>query len=41
MKKGVGLGIRIQSPMGLIGFDFANNLTSKKWEPHFQFGTSF
>ncbi len=41
MKKGVGLGIRIQSPMGLIGFDFANNLQSKRWEPHFQFGTTF
>ncbi len=41
MKKGAGIGIRIQSPMGLIGFDFANNLHSKKWEPHFQFGTTF
>jgi outer membrane protein insertion porin family len=41
MKKGVGIGIRIQSPMGLIGFDFANNLSSKRWEPHFQFGTTF
>ncbi|HPK41124.1 MAG TPA: BamA/TamA family outer membrane protein, partial [Candidatus Cloacimonadota bacterium] len=40
-KKGTGLGIRIQSPLGLIGFDFAYNLELKTWEPHFQFGTNF
>lgn len=41
LKKGVGAGIRIQSPFGLIGFDYAYNLERRKWEPHFQFGTSF
>ena len=40
-KSGAGAGIRIQSPFGLIGFDYAYNFTDKKWEPHFQFGTSF
>ena len=41
LKKGTGVGIRIQSPFGLIGFDYAYSLESKKWEPHFQFGTTF
>lgn len=41
MKKGTGLGIRIRSPFGLIGFDYAYNLEEDKWEPHFQFGTTF
>ncbi|MCF7920903.1 MAG: outer membrane protein assembly factor BamA [Candidatus Cloacimonetes bacterium] len=41
MKKGVGLGCRIFSPFGLIGFDYAYNLSNRKWEPHFQFGTTF
>ncbi|MCD4817968.1 MAG: outer membrane protein assembly factor BamA [Candidatus Cloacimonetes bacterium] len=41
LKKGVGTGIRIQSPFGLIGFDYAYNLASRRWEPHFQFGTTF
>lgn len=40
-KKGTGLGIRIHSPLGLIGFDFGYNLDSRKWEPHFQFGATF
>ena len=26
---------------GRYGFDFANSLSSKRWEPHFQFGTTF
>jgi len=40
-KKGTGLGIRIHSPLGLIGFDYGYNLERKKWEPHFQFGATF
>lgn len=41
LKKGAGLGIRIRTPFGLIGFDYARNFEDKKWEPHFQFGTTF
>jgi outer membrane protein insertion porin family len=41
MKSGAGVGIRIQSPFGLIGFDYAHNFEDKLWEPHFQFGTTF
>lgn len=41
LKKGAGLGIRIQSPFGLIGFDYAHNFEDKEWVPHFQFGTTF
>lgn len=41
MKKGAGIGIRIRSPFGLIGFDYAHNFEDKSWEPHFQFGTTF
>jgi outer membrane protein insertion porin family len=41
LKSGAGAGIRIQSPFGLIGFDYAYNFESRKWEPHFQFGTTF
>lgn len=41
LKKGAGLGTRIQSPFGLIGFDYAYNFEEKTWEPHFQFGTNF
>jgi len=40
-KKGVGAGIRIRSPFGLIGFDYAYNLNDGIWEPHLQFGTTF
>ncbi len=40
-KKGVGAGIRIRSPFGLIGFDYAYNVTDRSWEPHLQFGTTF
>ncbi len=40
-KKGTGLGIRIRSPFGLIGFDYAYNLNDGGWEPHLQFGTTF
>lgn len=40
-KKGVGAGVRIQSPFGLIGFDYAYNLEEGTWEPHLQFGTTF
>lgn len=40
-RKGTGLGIRIQSPFGLLGFDYAYNLDLREWEPHFQFGTGF
>lgn len=41
MKKGAGLGMRVHSPMGLIGFDYAYNFETQKWEPHFQLGTTF
>lgn len=41
MKTGAGLGLRIRSPFGLIGFDYAHNFKTRKWEPHFQFGTTF
>jgi len=41
LKKGVGAGIRIRSPLGLIGFDYAYNLEGGTWEPHIQFGTTF
>lgn len=41
LKKGVGAGVRIQSPFGLIGFDYAYNLDKGNWEPHLQFCTTF
>jgi len=41
LKKGIGAGIRIRSPFGLIGFDYAHNLNDGGWEPHLQFGTTF
>lgn len=41
MKIGSGLGIRIRSPFGLIGFDYAYSFENRSWEPHFQFGTTF
>ncbi len=40
-KKGIGPGVRIRSPFGLIGFDYAYALDKHTWEPHFQFGTTF
>jgi outer membrane protein insertion porin family len=41
MKIGAGVGVRIRSPFGLIGFDYAHNFDTRRWEPHFQFGTTF
>ena len=41
LKKGGGLGLRVRSPLGIIGFDYGYNFDEKKWEPHFQFGTTF
>jgi len=41
LKKGGGFGIRVRSPFGLIGFDYAYNFDDHDWEPHFQFGTTF
>ncbi|MCD6181240.1 MAG: outer membrane protein assembly factor BamA [Candidatus Cloacimonetes bacterium] len=41
MKKGAGAGLRVRSPMGLIGFDYAYNFETDTWEPHFQMGTTF
>ena len=41
LKKGLGAGIRIRSPFGLIGFDYAYGVDSRNWEPHLQFGTTF
>lgn len=40
-KKGLGAGIRIRSPFGLIGFDYAYGVDNRSWEPHLQFGTTF
>ena len=37
-KTGAGAGLRIRTPIGLLGFDYAHNFERKKWEPHFQFG---
>ncbi|MEO0265808.1 MAG: outer membrane protein assembly factor BamA [candidate division WOR-3 bacterium] len=42
VKKGIGVGIRMEIPlMGVVGFDFAYGIDSKKWIPHIQLGTSF
>lgn len=41
LKKGLGAGIRIRSPFGLIGFDYAYSVDGRSWEPHLQFGTTF
>ena len=41
LRKGAGAGVRIRSPFGLIGFDYAYNLDEGGWEPHLQFGTTF
>nr|MDK2850440.1 outer membrane protein insertion porin family [Candidatus Cloacimonadota bacterium] len=41
LKKGIGAGIRIRSPFGLIGFDYAYSVEDRNWEPHLQFGTTF
>ncbi len=41
LKKGLGAGIRIRSPFGLIGFDYAYSVDNRSWEPHLQFGTTF
>jgi len=38
---GTGAGVRIRSPIGLIGFDYAYSFEDESWEPHFQFGTTF
>ncbi|MBC8527445.1 MAG: outer membrane protein assembly factor BamA [Candidatus Cloacimonetes bacterium] len=44
LKKGSGIGIRIMSPMGLLGFDYAYGFDREeknKWQFHFQFGSTF
>ncbi|MBC8313751.1 MAG: BamA/TamA family outer membrane protein, partial [Candidatus Cloacimonetes bacterium] len=44
LKKGAGLGVRIMTPMGLLGFDYAygfDNDADNKWKFHFQFGSMF
>lgn len=44
LKKGSGLGVRIMTPMGLLGFDYAygfDNDADNKWKFHFQFGSMF
>jgi len=40
-EKGAGFGMRVRTPFGLLGFDFAHNFKERRWEPHFQFGTTF
>jgi outer membrane protein insertion porin family len=44
LKKGAGIGIRIMTPFGPLGFDYAYGFdkeTGDKWEFHFQLGTIF
>lgn len=44
LKRGAGLGIRLEIPMlGLIGFDLGYGFDKPRpgWEPHFQLGTTF
>lgn len=43
LKRSVGLGIRIETPVGPIGFDYGYGFDKDNpgWEPHFQFGTMF
>ncbi len=43
LKRSVGLGIRIETPVGPIGFDYGYGFDKETpgWEPHFQFGTMF
>jgi len=45
MKKGAGIGVRLNIPMlGIIGFDYGlgfDRLGGAQWEPHIQIGTSF
>ena len=38
---GAGLGIRVRTPIGLLGFDYAYSFRARRWEPHFQLGTTF
>ncbi|RKZ21420.1 outer membrane protein assembly factor BamA [bacterium] len=41
LKRGVGIGIRIELPMmGIMGFDLGYGIDAKeeKWQPHFQLG---
>ena len=40
-RSGAGAGIRVRTPFGLIGFDYAYNFEERRWEPHFQLGTTF
>lgn len=43
LKRGAGFGIRIETPMGPIGFDYGYGFdkVNPGWEAHFQFGTIF
>ncbi len=45
MKKGAGVGVRLNIPMlGIIGFDYGlgfDRIGGAQWEPHIQIGTSF
>lgn len=44
LKKGAGIGIRIMTPFGPLGFDYAYGFDKEagdKWELHFQLGTIF
>ncbi len=44
LKKGAGIGIRMEMPMlGIVGFDLAYGFNNNggKWVPHIQFGTQF
>lgn len=43
LKRGAGFGIRIETPVGPIGFDYGYGFDKQDpgWEAHFQFGTIF
>ena len=41
MKKGAGVGVRVRTPIGLLGFDYAHNFEERKWEPHIQINSTF
>ncbi len=43
LKRGLGFGIMLQTPMGPLGFDYAYGFDKQPpgWEPHFRFGGYF
>ncbi len=41
LKNGAGLGVRFNSPIGIIGLDYGYNLDDNEWKPQFQIGMTF